>query len=96
MPTEPVIEVRGLRKRFGGTTALDGLDLAVRPGEVHGLLGPNGAGQTTTIRILLSLMRADGGTARLLGGDPRLGQRHRSRPGRRCRPPPARRGCPPA
>jgi ABC-2 type transport system ATP-binding protein len=75
-----VFRAEGLRKRFGGTTALDGLDLAVRAGEVHGLLGPNGAGKTTTIRILLGLMRADGGTARLLGGDPwRDGTRLRRR-----------------
>jgi len=64
------IEVRGLRKSFGRTTALDGLDLSVRSGEVHAFLGPNGAGKTTTIRILLGLLRRDGGEARLLGGDP--------------------------
>src|SRR5216684_9072796 len=64
------IEVTGLRKSFGWTCALDGLDLSVASGEVHGFLGPNGAGKTTTIRILLGLMRADAGTARLLGGDP--------------------------
>jgi ABC-2 type transport system ATP-binding protein len=64
------IEVAGLRKAFGKTVALDGLDLTVSAGEVHGFLGPNGAGKTTTIRILLGLLRADGGTARLLGGDP--------------------------
>jgi len=65
-----VIEVSGLRKSFGRTRALDGLDLSVSPGEVHGFLGRNGAGKTTTIRILLGLLRADGGTARLLDGDP--------------------------
>jgi ABC-2 type transport system ATP-binding protein len=65
-----VIEVAGLRKTFGQTVALDGLDLTVSAGEVHGFLGPNGAGKTTTIRILLGLLRADGGTAGLLGGDP--------------------------
>jgi len=65
-----VIEVAGLRKSFGRTQALDGLDLTVAPGEVHGFLGPNGSGKTTTIRILLGLIRADAGTARLLGGDP--------------------------
>jgi ABC-2 type transport system ATP-binding protein len=65
-----VIEVSGLRKAFGTTVALDGLDLAVAGGEVHGFLGPNGSGKTTTIRILLGLLRADGGSARLLGGDP--------------------------
>jgi ABC-2 type transport system ATP-binding protein len=64
------ISVAGLIKRFGKVTALDGLDLTVRTGEVHGFLGPNGAGKTTTIRVLLGLMRRDGGTARLLGGDP--------------------------
>ncbi|MEV6601794.1 ABC transporter ATP-binding protein [Actinoplanes sp. NPDC051346] len=64
------ISVTGLTKDFGRTRALDGLDLHVRTGEVHGFLGPNGAGKTTTIRILLGLMRAGGGTARLLGGDP--------------------------
>jgi ABC-2 type transport system ATP-binding protein len=64
------IDAEGLVKRFGKVTALDGLDLRVRTGEVHGFLGPNGAGKTTTIRILLGLMRADGGRASLLGGDP--------------------------
>jgi len=64
------IEVSGLRKSYGKTVALDGLDLSVAAGEVHGFLGPNGAGKTTTIRVLLGLLRADGGTARLLGGDP--------------------------
>jgi ABC-2 type transport system ATP-binding protein len=64
------IAVAGLAKAYGTTRALDGLDLAVRTGEVHGFLGPNGSGKTTTIRILLGLLRADGGTARLLGGDP--------------------------
>ena len=64
------ISVSGLVKTFGRTRALDGLDLTVHPGEVHGFLGPNGAGKSTTIRILLGLIRADSGTARLLGGDP--------------------------
>ncbi|GAA2884274.1 tetronasin ABC transporter ATP-binding protein [Actinoplanes cyaneus] len=64
------IDAEGLIKRFGKVTALDGLDLTVRTGEVHGFLGPNGAGKTTTIRILLGLMRNDGGSVRLLGGDP--------------------------
>ncbi|MGE5133204.1 MAG: ATP-binding cassette domain-containing protein [Gemmatimonadota bacterium] len=64
------ISVAGLRKDFGHTHALAGLDLSVASGEVHGFLGPNGAGKTTTIRILLGLLRADGGTATLLGGDP--------------------------
>jgi ABC-2 type transport system ATP-binding protein len=60
----------GLVKTFGRTRALDGLDLSVDYGQVHGFLGPNGAGKTTTIRILLGLLRADAGTATLLGGDP--------------------------
>jgi ABC-2 type transport system ATP-binding protein len=64
------ISVSGLVKNFGRTRALDGLDLAVETGEVHGFLGPNGSGKTTTIRILLGLLRADGGSATLLGGDP--------------------------
>jgi ABC-2 type transport system ATP-binding protein len=65
-----VISVAGLVKTFGQTRALDGLDLDVAPGEVHGFLGPNGSGKTTTIRVLLGLLRADGGAVRLLGGDP--------------------------
>jgi ABC-2 type transport system ATP-binding protein len=64
------IEIEGLTKAFGPVTALDGLDLRVETGEVHGFLGPNGAGKSTTIRLLLGLLRADHGTARLLGGDP--------------------------
>ncbi|MFJ8011710.1 ATP-binding cassette domain-containing protein [Streptomyces sp. NPDC096339] len=64
------IRVAGLHKAFGRTHALDGLDLAVTTGEVHGFLGPNGAGKSTTIRVLLGLLRADSGTAELLGGDP--------------------------
>jgi len=64
------IRTEGLVKTFGHTRALDGLDLTVRTGEVHGFLGPNGAGKTTTIRVLLGLLRADAGTARLLDGDP--------------------------
>lgn len=64
------ISVSGLIKSFGRTRALDGLNLSVRTGEVHGFLGPNGAGKTTTIRVLLGLLRADAGDVRLLGGDP--------------------------
>ena len=64
------IGVSELRKTFGMTRALDGLDLEVRTGEVHGFLGPNGAGKSTTIRVLLGLLRPDSGKARLLGGDP--------------------------
>jgi ABC-2 type transport system ATP-binding protein len=65
-----VIDIAGLVKRFGSTTALSGLDLAVTRGEVHGFLGPNGAGKSTTIRVLLGMLRADAGEVRLLGGDP--------------------------
>ncbi|MEV7519369.1 ABC transporter ATP-binding protein [Streptomyces sp. NPDC091371] len=64
------ISVAGLHKAFGRTRALDGLDLSVTTGEVHGFLGPNGSGKSTTIRVLLGLLRADSGTAELLGGDP--------------------------
>jgi ABC-2 type transport system ATP-binding protein len=66
----PPIAVTGLVKTFGPVRALDGLDLEVAEGEVHGFLGPNGAGKTTAIRVLLGLLRADAGEARLLGGDP--------------------------
>lgn len=68
--TRPAVEITGLTKSFGRVAALDGLDLTVAPGDVAGFLGPNGAGKSTTIRILLGLLRADGGTVRLLGGDP--------------------------
>lgn len=64
------ISVSDLTKSFGQTRALDGLDLSVTTGEVHGFLGPNGAGKTTTIRILLGLLHADSGRAEVLGGDP--------------------------
>ncbi|WP_420174691.1 ATP-binding cassette domain-containing protein [Luteococcus sp. OSA5] len=64
------IQTIDLVKTFGRLRALDGLDLEVPTGQVHGFLGPNGAGKSTTIRVLLGLLRADGGTARLLGGDP--------------------------
>ncbi len=64
------ISVSKLVKTFGSARALDGLDLEVTAGEVHGFLGPNGSGKTTTIRVLLGLLRADAGTVRLLGGDP--------------------------
>lgn len=67
---QAAIEIRGLTKNFGAVRALDGLDLTVREGEVHGFLGPNGAGKSTTIRILLGLVRADSGSALLLGTDP--------------------------
>ena len=65
-----IVDVSGLVKSFGTARALDGLDMAVRPGEVHGFLGPNGAGKSTTLRILLGLVRPTSGTVRLLGEDP--------------------------
>jgi ABC-2 type transport system ATP-binding protein len=65
-----VIDVSGLEKRFGRVRALDGLDLTVDEGDVHGFLGPNGAGKSTTIRVLLGLARSDGGRASLFGRDP--------------------------
>jgi ABC-2 type transport system ATP-binding protein len=65
-----VIELHDVVKTFGTTHALDHLDLTVEQGEVHGFLGPNGAGKSTTIRVLLGLLRADSGTATMLGGDP--------------------------
>jgi ABC-2 type transport system ATP-binding protein len=68
--THPVIRTEGLTKTFGPVRALDGLDLEVAPGEVHGFLGPNGAGKSTTIRVVLGLIRASGGHVELLGGDP--------------------------
>lgn len=68
--TPPPIEIHGLTKNFGSVRALDGLDMTVGAGEVHGFLGPNGSGKSTTIRILLGLARSDAGTVRLLGGDP--------------------------
>lgn len=65
-----VIETRGLVKTFGRVRALDGLDLSVARGEVHGFLGPNGSGKSTTIRVLLGMVRASAGQAQLLGQDP--------------------------
>lgn len=67
---QPALRTRGLVKKFGSFQALDGLDLEVACGEVHGFLGPNGSGKSTTIRVLLGLLRANGGTVELLGGDP--------------------------
>ena len=70
MNDRSAISVSGLVKTFGKTRALDGLDLSVKSGEVHGFLGPNGAGKSTTLRVLLGLIRKDSGEARILGGEP--------------------------
>lgn len=67
---QPVIEVCDLVKRFGSTVALEGMDLTVQPGEVHGFVGPNGSGKTVTIRIVLGLLRHDSGDVKLFGRDP--------------------------
>ena len=67
--TEPAIEARGLRKRYGDVEALRGIDLTVEPGTVFGLLGPNGAGKTTAVRILTTLLQPDDGTATVAGVD---------------------------
>jgi len=66
----PLVETTSLVKRFGRATALEGLDLSVAEGEVHGFLGPNGAGKSTTIRVLLGLIRATSGSAQVFGLDP--------------------------
>lgn len=63
------IEARGLVKAFGDKQAVDGVDLNVRAGTIYGVLGPNGAGKTTTIRMLSTLLRPDGGSARIFGHD---------------------------
>src|SRR5256885_16771424 len=69
MTERAALEATGISKRYGDRTALDAVDIVVRPGGLHGLLGPNGAGKTTLMRILLGLVRRDAGTARLLGRD---------------------------
>jgi ABC-2 type transport system ATP-binding protein len=69
MPEAP-LAVRGLVKRYGDLTAVDGVDLTVEPGDVYGYLGPNGAGKTTSLRMMLGLIRPNAGTVRLFGRDP--------------------------
>jgi ABC-2 type transport system ATP-binding protein len=71
----PPVEVRGLVKRYGDITAVDGVDLTVRTGDVYGYLGPNGAGKTTSLRMMLGLIRPDAGSVRLFGRDPLDGVR---------------------
>jgi ABC-2 type transport system ATP-binding protein len=80
--TDPVIEIKGLTKRYGARTVLDGVSLEVRPGEVVAMLGPNGAGKTTTVEIIEGYRSADGGSVRVLGANPtRAGREHRARVG---------------
>jgi ABC-2 type transport system ATP-binding protein len=67
----PVIEAVGVTKRFGKTTALDGLDLVAEPGQILAVLGPNGAGKTTFVRAVATLLRLDGGQLRVAGHDVR-------------------------
>ncbi|HET7094398.1 MAG TPA: ABC transporter ATP-binding protein [Thermomicrobiales bacterium] len=68
--TPPIIEARDLTKRYGGKAAVDGIDLAIAPGEIFGILGPNGAGKTTTLEMIEGLRAADAGTIRIGGYDP--------------------------
>lgn len=72
---ELAVDVRGLRKRYGGVTAVDGIDLGIRRGEVFGLLGPNGAGKSTTVEILRGNRNRDAGEVSVLGSDPATGTR---------------------
>ncbi|WRZ94063.1 ABC transporter ATP-binding protein [Streptomyces sp. NBC_01007] len=69
------VDVRGLRKQYGDVTAVDGIDLRIRQGEVFGLLGPNGAGKSTTVEILQGNRRRDAGEVSVLGSDPATGTR---------------------
>src|SRR5438874_11076504 len=71
MTSTPIIEARGVTKRFGKVEALAGLDLVIDPGQVVALLGPNGAGKTTFVRVLSTLIRPDGGTVHVGGHDVR-------------------------
>jgi ABC-2 type transport system ATP-binding protein len=77
MTEDPVIHVRGLRKSYGTTVAVDGIDLDISRGEVVALLGPNGAGKTTTVEILEGYRHRDGGTVTVLGEDPQHSGRNR-------------------
>src|SRR3954469_20798154 len=67
---EAPVEVRGLVKRYGEITAVDGVDLTIDAGDVYGYLGPNGAGKTTSLRMMLGLIRPSAGSVRLFGRDP--------------------------
>src|SRR4051794_4990499 len=72
----PAVALRGLTRRFGAVTAVDGLDLTIEPGEIVAFLGPNGAGKTSTIDMVLGLSRPDGGTAEVFGLAPRTAVAH--------------------
>src|SRR4051794_13887282 len=72
----PAVALRGLTKRFGAVTAVDGLDLTIEPGEIVAFLGPNGAGKTSTIDMVLGLSRPDAGTAEVFGMAPRAAVAH--------------------
>src|SRR5215212_10233324 len=69
VPGEPIIEIRGLVKRYGSLTAVDGIDLTVAAGEIFGILGPNGAGKTTTLEMIEGLRPPDAGTIQVAGLD---------------------------
>jgi ABC-2 type transport system ATP-binding protein len=74
--TAPAVSLRGLTKRFGSVTAVDGLDLTIEPGEIVAFLGPNGAGKTTTIDMVLGLSRPDAGSVEVYGRAPRTAVAH--------------------
>ena len=78
--TRSAVAVRGLRKSFGQQVVLDGIDLDVAEGTVFALLGPNGSGKTTTVRILSTLLAADGGSALVAGHDPLVSERFAAHP----------------
>src|SRR5690242_1410081 len=75
-PVPPAVALRGVTKRFGAVTAVDGLDLTIEPGEIVAFLGPNGAGKTTTIDMVLGLSRPDTGTVEVYGTAPRQAVAH--------------------
>ena len=84
-PAPPVVSARGVAVSYGETRALDGVDLEVAPGQVHGLIGMNGSGKSTLFKALMGLVRAEAGAVELFGGSPA------ARPARRCGSPTRRR-----